>query len=559
MKTKATETKFESLRIARHLFTRIVCLGTVILICSSAPAQNLFVSGSDAGGVKIFEFTPNGLQSIFASGLNAPNGLAFDGAGNLFVADAGGSILKFTPDGAQTTFALGLADPNGLAFDSAGNLFVADGGSILKFTPNGARSTFASGLDGAWALAFDSAGNLFVTDGIDIVGPGHANIYKFSPDGTRTTFASGLLAPEALAFDSAGNLFVLEGGDIDGLGAAIFKFTPAGKKSTFASPFLCIGPGLAIDSANNLFVPDWCTGNIYKFTPLAKRSTFVSGSGLNENFAYLAFQPTPTTGSGQLRNISTRAFVQTGDNVVIGGVIITGSGQKKVILRAIGSSLVNHGITNPLQNPTLELHDHTGAVIASNDNWLDAPNRQEIINSGLAPSNNLESAILTSLNPGAYTAIVRGVNNGTGIALVEGYDLDPTAGSKLGNISTRAFVQTGDNVVIGGLIISGASSEDVVVRAIGPSLTQYGIANALADPMLELHDGNGALIVSNDNWKDTQQTEIQATGLAPSNDAESAILRTLAPGNYTAIVRGKNNTTGVALVEVYAAAALVGL
>jgi hypothetical protein len=258
MKNKRAETKFKStLGVARHLFSRVACLGAVILICSTAPAQNLFVSGSDAGGVKIFEFTPNEVQSIFASGLNAPNGLAFDGAGNLFVADAGGSILKFTPDGAQTTF--------------------------------------ASGLDGAWALAFDSAGNLFVTDGLDIVGPGHAHIYKFSPNGTRTTFASGLLAPEALAFDSAGNLFVLEGGDIDGLGAAIFKFTPAGKKSTFASPFLCIGPGLAIDSANNLFVPDWCTGNIYKFTPLAKLSTFVSGSGLNENFAYLAFQPVHAT------------------------------------------------------------------------------------------------------------------------------------------------------------------------------------------------------------------------------------------------------------------------
>src|SRR5437899_2757734 len=133
---KNHETKMKSkttLGMARHLFSRVACLGAVILTCSSAPAQNLFVSGSDAGGVKIFEFTPNGLQSIFASGLNAPNGLAFDGPGNLFVADAGGSILKFTPDGAQTTFALGLADPNGLAFDSAGNLFVADGGSILKF------------------------------------------------------------------------------------------------------------------------------------------------------------------------------------------------------------------------------------------------------------------------------------------------------------------------------------------------------------------------------------------------------------------------------------------
>src|SRR5439155_18094113 len=206
----------------------------------------------------------------------------------------------------------------------------------------------------------------------------------------------------------------------------------------------------------------------------------------------------PPSFPAQLGNISTRSFVQTGDNVMIGGFIITGSGQKRVIVRAIGPSLVNHGITNPLQNPTLELHDHTGAVIAFNDNWMDAPNRQEIINSGLAPSNNLESAILMSLSPGNYTAIVRGVNSGTGIGLVEAYDLDPTAGSKLGNISTRAFVQTGDNVMIGGLIITGPDSDRVIVRAIGPSLAQYGITNPLADPTLELHNGNGTVIAFND-------------------------------------------------------------
>src|SRR6266446_4620523 len=359
MKNKLTETKFKSARgVAGHLFSRVLCLGALILICSSAPAQNLFVSVGDASGGKIFEFTPNGAQSTFASGLSDAEGLAFDSAGNLFVAAVN-----------------------------------ASGGKVLKFTHDGVQSTFASGLEWPWGLAFDSAGNLFVTDGLDVVGPGHANIYKFTPDGVRTTFASGLLAPEALAFDSAGNLFVLEGGDIDGLGAAIYKFTPGGVRSTFASPFLCIGPGLAIDSAGTLFVPDCCTGAIYKFTPGGVRSTFASGSGGGLHF--LAFQPAPTSSPGQLQNISTRAFVQTGDNVMIGGFIITGSGQKKVILRAIGPSLLNHGITNPLQNPTLELHDHTGAVIASNDNWMDAPNKQEIIDSGLAPSNNLESAILT--------------------------------------------------------------------------------------------------------------------------------------------------------------------
>jgi hypothetical protein len=252
-----------------------------------------------------------------------------------------------------------------------------------------------------------------------------------------------------------------------------------------------------------------------------------------------------------LSNISTRAFVQAGDNVMIGGLIITGSGPKKLILRAIGPSLAQYGITNPLQNPTLELHDHTGARIAFNDNWMDAQNKQEIIHSGFAPGNNLESAIVATLNPGNYTAIVRGVNGGTGIALVEAYDLDLTAGSKFRNISTRALVQTGDNVMIGGLIITGPYAKKVIVRAIGPSLARYGITNPLNDPTLELHDGNGTRIAFNDNWRDSQQSEIEATGLAPSNDSESAIVRTLPPGNYTAIVRGKNDTIGIALAEVY--------
>ena len=291
----------------------------------------------------------------------------------------------------------------------------------------------------------------------------------------------------------------------------------------------------------------------YAFATPVKTITRTASDG-KEGFAMDGLQATVASSGGNsalLSNISTRAFVQTGDNVMIGGLIITGSGQKKVIVRAIGPSLVNHGITNPLQNPTLELHDHTGTVIVSNNDWMNAPNRQEIINSGLAPSNNLESAILTSLNPGAYTAIVRGVNNGTGIALVETYDLDPTAGSKLGNISTRALVQTGDNVMIGGLIITGTGQKNVIVRAIGPSLAQHGITNPLLDPTLELHNGNGAVIAFDDNWKDSQQAEVEATGLAPSDDRESAIVRTLVPGNYTAIVRGKNNTIGVALVEVY--------
>ena len=187
----------------------------------------------------------------------------------------------------------------------------------------------------------------------------------------------------------------------------------------------------------------------------------------------------------------------------------------------------------------------------TNDNWKDTQ-QAEIETTGLAPSMDSESAILATLNPGAYTAIVRGVGGGTGVALVEAYDLDAIAGTTA-NISTRGFVDTGDNVMIGGFIVGSGGNGDatVLVRAIGPSLTALGVTGALQDPTLDLHDGNGATLMSNDNWRDSQETEIAATGLQPADDAESAILQTLAPGNYTAIVQGAGATTGVGLVEVY--------
>ena len=254
-----------------------------------------------------------------------------------------------------------------------------------------------------------------------------------------------------------------------------------------------------------------------------------------------------------LGNISTRGLVETGDQVLIGGFAISGTDNKKVVLRAIGPSLSNppFNLTGVLADPIIEVHDVKG-VIGTNNNWKDTQ-QAEIAATGLAPTNDLESAILLTLAPGAYTAIVRGNNGGTGIGLVEAYDIDPAANSTLTNISTRGFVETGDNVMIGGFAIAGADgSAMVVVRAIGPSLlTRFAIQGALADPTLTLFDGNAMQIGFNDNWKDTQQADIQATGFAPTNDLESAILMTLPYGNYTAIVRGNNNATGVGLVEVF--------
>ena len=253
---------------------------------------------------------------------------------------------------------------------------------------------------------------------------------------------------------------------------------------------------------------------------------------------------------GQLLNISTRLQVLTGDNVLIGGFILTGSDAKKVIVRGIGPSLTSFGVPGALQDPFLELHDINGAIIGTNDNWRDTQ-ESEIEATGLAPTDDRESAIVMTLaSDSNYTAILRGTNDTTGVGLVEVYDLDQAANSKLANISTRGFVDTGDNVMIGGFI-SGNGVAKVIVRAIGPSLTSFGVPGALQDPTLELHDINGAIIATNDNWRDTQESEIEATGLAPTDDRESAIVATITPSNYTAIVRGNNDTTGVALVEVY--------
>ncbi len=261
--------------------------------------------------------------------------------------------------------------------------------------------------------------------------------------------------------------------------------------------------------------------------------------------------PSPTATPTQPLNISTRMQVLTAEKVLIGGFIVTGTDPKKVILRAIGPSLAAFGIANPLPDPVIELHASDQSLITSNDNWKET-NEGEIAASGLAPTDDLESALITTLEPGSYTAIVSGKDGATGVGLVEGYDLDQPADSELANISTRGFVETGTNVMIGGFILGGNDGNaTIVVRALGPSLSQFGVADALADPTLELRDQNGALIQGNNNWKDTQQTEIAATGLQPTLDAESAILSLLGPGAYTAIVAGQGDTTGVGLVEVY--------
>ena len=248
-------------------------------------------------------------------------------------------------------------------------------------------------------------------------------------------------------------------------------------------------------------------------------------------------------------NISTRMVVETGDNVLIGGFIVYGAGQKTVAVRAIGPSLPVQG---PLSDPVLELHDATGALIATNDNWRTSQ-QTAIIAAGLAPGDDRDSALITTLPTGNYTAVVRGANNATGVAIVEVYDLDSGTTARLGNVATRGHVLTVDNVMIGGFIIRGDVPKRVIIRARGPSLNLNGVSlsGRLMDPMLQLHDGSGASLMINDNWRSSQQAEINASTLAPTDDREPAIVATLPPGNYTAVVRGNGDTTGIALIEMY--------
>jgi streptogramin lyase len=532
-------------------------------------ARNVYVA--DTSNNTIRKITPAGVVTTLAGLAGSPGsddgtgsaarfyipkGVAADTTGNVYVADTQNcTIRKITPTGTVTTLA-GLAGspgnvdgvgsnarfayPLGLAVDTSGNVYVADQDnySIRKITPEAVVTTFAAPSAnesfGSFGVAVDSAGNVYVPTNY------YGLIRKITPEGLRTTVGT---APGAtsLAVDNAGNIYVtiIEQNIIQKINAVGVLSTIAGSPplsgnvSGVGTAARFYRPqGIAADSAGNVYVAD---GNNH---------TIRIGHAV-------ALAP-------QLANISTRLAVGTGDNALIGGFIITGTQTTKIILRAIGPSLTQFGVPGALPDPILELYDSGGALLARNDDWgftqiggiIDGSSGN-VQDTGLAPTQDRESAMVVTLSQGAYTTIVRGQNNTTGVALVEAFDLDWGVDAKLANISTRGFVQTGDNVMIGGTIVRGSAESTVLIRAIGPSLANFGIPNALADPTLELHDGNGALMNSNDNWRDTQQAEIEARGLAPTNDLESAILATLSPGGYTAIVRGKNDTTGVAVVEAY--------
>ena len=280
--------------------------------------------------------------------------------------------------------------------------------------------------------------------------------------------------------------------------------------------------------------------------------TLVCNTAYNARPIHLENSKFPTVGP-QALNLSTRGTVSSGDNVLIGGFILTGTDPKMVVLRALGPSLSGFGLSGVLANPILSVYDSSRTLIATNDDWQTDIGAAFIVDNGLAPTNPSESATLLNLAPGAYTVVVTGKDSTPGISLVEAYDLSPAGlNSTLANMSTRGSVGTGDNVLISGFIIGDVDSATVVVRALGPSLASFGVSEPLSDPTLTIYDANGSAIASNDNWQDgINAIDVQKNGLVPPNPSESALVLHLPAGAYTAIVRGANGSTGNALVEVY--------
>lgn len=440
-----------------------------------------------------------------------------------------------------------------------------DGSLDASFGHGGiVTSEFASGYNVPRAVVVQPDGKI-LTAGAAVADKSDFFVVRHNADGSLdqsfgqggtvvTAVSSGDDFASAMSLQPNGQIIVAGDTKINGnYQMALVRYNPDGS----IDPTLGSCPGIITDFGPGddfaFAVALQSDGKLIAAGGAGARSDPGFGDEVEGNFALARYliSPPPT----QLLNISTRLRVRTGDDVLIGGFIVTGTENKKVVVRGLGPSLAAQGVSGVLSNPVLELHGSTGELIASNDDWKDFQ-QDQIEATKIPPGNDREAALVANLPPAAYTAILNGKDGSTGIGLVEVYDLTAGANSKLANISTRGFVETGDNAMIGGFILGPASTggSKVIVRALGPSL---GFGGALADPTLELHNGNGDKIASNDNWKTSdatglsQEAEIRATGIPPNNDLEAAIVTTLRPDNYTAIVRGSNDTSGLGLVEVY--------
>jgi hypothetical protein len=494
---------------------------------------------SDNSTGTVFQFTstvPGAGKVALATGLTGVRGLAFDHAGNLF-AGQNDRIVKIAPNRSVSTFASDLNGPNFLAVDRAGNLFATDRtGSVLRFATDGTLGAFVLGLEKPSGLAFDYAGNLFVADNA------RNAIYKFAPNGTGSLFASNLKSPQGLAFDRFGTLYA-----VNGATGTVEVFTQAGVRSTrfynLSSPV-----GIAIDQNDALFIAENCNASanrIQKFEGTSVTGVVIA-SGLGCPLQ-LAFEPP----RDPLLNLSTRARVDaTPGRELIEGFIITGNADKKVLLRGIGPSLAKFGVSQPLPDSTLALQLPNNVFF--NDDWMSSQ-KDAIQSTGLAPTDSREAAILATLPAANYTAVLRGKTPlDVGVGSVEIYDLDVGADSALANISSRGFVQSGDDRMIAGVILGARNGAGkILIRALGPSLRTFGVTEPLPDPTVSLFDANGTLLATNDNWADNQPFEIMATGIPPDDRLEAAIVATIPEGAFTAVVQDATGHSGVALVEIY--------
>ena len=485
-----------------------------------------------------------------------------------------GKILRIDPlDPSVTPTSSDPASANGKYRVPAGNPFSSNGTAVHEIYAYGLRNPFRFSFDGpSGRLIVGDVGQNNVEE-VDFVEAGK----NFGWNAREGTFLfdpnDGSVTPDPSP-DPAFTSPVLEYSHTDG-DAVIGGLVYHGGGVPALTGFYVFGDLAGSDDSGGgdgrLFYSDFNNGLIQQLrigNPEHDFSQFIKGFGVDESGEVYVlgdsnigpsgnsgaiYKIVPIAATPAILNLSTRLKVETGDNVLIDGFIVIGSDNEEVVLRGIGPSLQVNGVPLPgsLPNPKLELRDGTGALVAANDNWMDSPRKDEIISLGIAPTNALESALLVELPPGNYTTILSDAAGGTGIGLVELYATNSSAPANPVNISTRGFVQTGDDVMIGGFIIGGTTTRHVIVRAIGPSLGGQNVANPLLDPTLELYDQDGVLLSSNNNWRDTQAAEIIATGIPPTDDLESAIVMTLAPGNYTAIVRGFGVTIGVALVEAY--------
>ena len=507
------------------------------------PGGLLYIALGDGGGSN--DNNPNGhnptigngqdpdialgkILRINVNGTNSANGKYGIPANNPF-ADGGG---------VEEIFALGFRNPYRFSFNGS-ELLVADVGQnnieeidrvelgknygwrrkegSFKFNPlDGSISEDQSGLP---PNLVDPIAEYDHTEGRTIIGG-----YVYGGNEMLALKGKYIFGDFSRGFDNpAGRLLYLDFAD------AVIRELTIGRETRELGIFV---KGMGQDQSGEVYVlgstalgPSGDTGVVYKLVPVPS-------------------QPV---------NISTRVRVENGESAMIGGFIVRGNEPKKVIVRAIGPSLTRRGVNDVVVDPIMKLHGPDGAVLDTNDDWKD-DQQTAIENSGVPPTHEAESAIVATLEPGSYTAVVRGKNGGTGIGLVEVYDLDVEADSRLANISTRGLVLTEENVMIAGFIIGGGSGNaPVVVRGIGPSMSDDGVQNPIADPVLRLYDANGALMDSNDDWQDdpVQAQQISVVDLEPDEEVEAAMFAELPPGVYTAILAEKNGTAGVGLVEVF--------